>query len=261
MTTAPRSALVTGASSGIGAAFADALAARGTALVLVARSTEILHQSAARLRAEHGVGVDVIGCDLVAEGAVASLCARIDELGVTVDVLVNNAGFATQGRFEEIRADRDRDQVLLNVLAVVELCHALAPSMVARGAGAIINVASMGGFQPAPYLAVYGASKAFVLSFSQALTAELRGRGVRVLALCPGPVDTAFFEVLGSREAAIGQQLSAAAVVEAALAAVDAGRAVVVPGRRNALTARLVRLLPQSVVLGLAERSTRSVLS
>lgn len=105
--------------------------------------------------------------------------------------------------------------------------------MVARGSGAIVNVASTGGFQPAPYLAVYGASKAFVLSFSQALSGELRGRGVRVLALCPGPVDTAFFEILGSRDAAIGQQLSAETVVDAALAALDAGRSVVIPGCRK----------------------------
>lgn len=261
MSMAGQSALVTGASSGIGAAFADALARRNANLVLVARSTQVLEQTARRLRAEHGVRVDVLTCDLVADRAVASLCAQLDALGISVDVLINNAGFATQGRFETIPAERDRDQVLLNVLAVVELCHALAPAMAARGTGAIVNLASTGGFQPAPYLAVYGASKAFVLSFSQALSGELRGRGIRVLALCPGPVDTAFFDVLGSRDAAIGQHLSADVVVDKALTALARGRAVVVPGWRNALTARLVRLLPQSVALALAERAARSVVT
>lgn len=261
MSMAGQTALVTGASSGIGAAFADALARRNANLVLVARSTQVLEQTARRLRAEHGVRVDVLTCDLVADRAVASLCAQLDALGISVDVLINNAGFATQGRFETIPAERDRDQVLLNVLAVVELCHALAPAMAARGTGAIVNLASTGGFQPAPYLAVYGASKAFVLSFSQALSGELRGRGIRVLALCPGPVDTAFFEVLGSRDAAIGQHLSADVVVDKALTALARGRSVIVPGWRNALTARLVRLLPQSVALALAERAARSVVT
>ena len=159
----------------------------------------------------------------------------------------NNAGFATQGRFETIPAGLHRDQIRLNVLAVVELCHALAPAMVERRRGGD--------------RAVYGASKAFVLSFSQALSAELRGRGIRVLALCPGPVNTQFFDVLGSDDAAIGQTLSAEEVVEAALDAPSTGRSVLVPGCRNALSARLARLAPQARVLGIAERATRSVIT
>lgn len=174
-------------------------------------------------------------------------------------MLVNNAGFATQGRFEAIPAERDHEQVMVNVAAVVDLAHALLPAMVARGAGTIINVASVGGFQPAPHLAVYGATKAFVLSFSQALTAELRGRGVHVLALCPGPVPTAFFDVLGSRQAAIGQELTAEAVVAAALRALEDRRSLVVPGWRNRLTVAATRLLPRSIVLMLAERATREI--
>jgi len=185
--------------------------------------------------------------------------ARLTELGLEIDILVNNAGFATQGRYETIPAQRDHEQIMVNVAAVVDLTHALLPAMLVRGSGTIINVASLGGFQPAPYLAVYGATKAFVISFSQALAAELRGRGVLVLALCPGPVNTAFFDVLGSREAAIGQQLSAEAVVAAALGALEHRRSLVVPGWRNRLTATATRLLPRSIVLTLAERATRDI--
>ncbi len=148
---------------------------------------------------------------------------------------------------------------MVNVVAAVDLAHALAPAMVARGAGTIINVASLGGLQPAPYLAVYGATKAFMVSFSQALAAELRGRGVHVLALCPGPVQTAFFDVLGSRQAAIGQELTAEAVVAAGLRAVEDRRSLVIPGWRNRLTATVTRLLPRSIVLMVAERATRDI--
>jgi len=258
---AGRTALVTGASSGLGAAFAEELARRHANLVLLARSEQILNENASRLHAEHGIRVDVIVADLAVEGAATAVRHRINELGVHVALLVNNAGFATQGRFETIPAERDHQQVMLNVSAVVDLTHALLPDMLAAGTGAIINVASLGGFQPAPYLAVYAASKAFILSFSQALSAELRPRGIAVLALCPGPVDTAFFDVLGSRAAAIGQHLDAATVITTALDALGAGKTVVVPGWRNRLTARAATLLPRRVVLAAAERSTRRVLT
>ncbi len=158
--------------------------------------------------------VEVLTTDLSREGAGQQIADHVRQLRMTIDLLVNNAGFATQGRFEIIDPDLDHRQAMLNVVAVVDLTHALVPGMISRGAGTVINVASVGGFQPAPYLAVYGASKAFVLSFSQALSAELRYRGVHVLALCPGPVETAFFTVLGSHRAAIGQTLP---VVQAAL--------------------------------------------
>jgi uncharacterized protein len=222
-------ALITGASSGLGAAFAEELARRQANLILVARSEPVLAATASRLRDRYGIRADVIVQDLAVEGAATAVAQRTAELGVRVDLLVNNAGFATQGRFETIAADRDHHQVMLNVAAAVDLTHALLPGMLAAGTGAIVNVASLGGFQPAPYLAVYGATKAFMISFSQALSAELHGRGITVLALCPGPVDTAFFDVLGSRAAAIGQQLDAAAVITAALDALTAGRALLVP--------------------------------
>jgi len=259
MNLAGQTALVTGASSGIGAAFADALAGLGVDLVLVARSEQRLRETAARLHAAHAVRVEVIGEDLSREHAADAVTARLAEFELEVDILVNNAGFATQGRYETIPAARDHEQVAVNVAAVVDLTHALLPAMITRGRGTIINVASLGGFQPAPYLAVYGATKAFVLSFSQALAAELHGRGVHVLALCPGPVQTAFFDVLGTRQAAIGQQLSAEAVVAAALLGLERRRSLVVPGWRNRLTATVTRLLPRSIVLMLAERATRDI--
>jgi uncharacterized protein len=220
----------TGASSGLGAAFAEELARRQANLILVARSEPVLTAAARCHRDRYRVCADVIVQDLSVEGATAVVAQRTAELGVQVDLLVNNAGFATQGRFETIAADRDHHQVMLNVAAAVDLTHALLPGMLTAGTGGIINVASLGGFQPAPYLAVYGATKAFLISFSQALSAELQGRGITVLALCPGPVETAFFDVLGSRAAAIGQQLDAPSVITAALDALTAGRAVLVPG-------------------------------
>jgi len=256
---AGQTALVTGASSGIGAAFVDALAQRQADLVLVARSDQRLRETAARLHTAHGIRVEVIAEDLSREHAAQAVAHRLQELEVEIDILVNNAGFATQGRFDTIPAARDHEQIMVNVATVVDLTHALLPGMVARGTGTIINLASLGGFQPAPYLAVYGATKAFVLSFSQALSAELRGRGVHVLALCPGPVQTAFFDVLGSRQAAIGQELTVDAVVAAALRALEDGRSLVVLGWRNRLTAAATRLLPRSLVLTLAERATRDI--
>lgn len=230
-------------------------------MILIARSEPVLVATADRLSDRYGIHADVIVQDLAVEGAATAVTQRIGELGVRVDLLVNNAGFATQGRFETISPDRDHRQVMLNVTGAVDLTHALLPGMLTAGTGGIINVASLGGFQPAPYLAVYGATKAFMISFSRALSTELHGRGITVLALCPGPVDTAFFDVLGSRAAAVGQQLDAPVVITAALDALAAGRTVLVPGWRNRLTARAVTLLPRRVVLRAAERATRHVIA
>lgn len=227
--------------------------------MLVARSEERLREAAARLHEAHGVRAEVIAEDLSREHAAHAVTRRLGELELDVDILVYNAGFATQGRLETIPVGRDHDQIMVNVAAVADLTHGLLPAMVARGTGTIVNVASLGGFQPDPYLAVYGATKAFVLSFSQALTAELRGRGVHVLTLCPGPVQTAFFDVLGSRQAAIGQQLSAEAVVAAALRALEKRRSLEIPGWRNRLTATISQVLPRSIVLTLAEHATREI--
>ena len=248
-------ALVTGASSGIGAAFVDALAQQGYDVVLVARSSEVLEAQAQQVARVHHVRARAYAVDLASEGGVRTLVDRLSADDVSVDLLVNNAGFATQGRFDTIEPDQDHRQAYLNVLAVVDLSHALIPPMVARGHGAVINVGSLGGFQPAPFLAVYGASKAFVLSFSQALAGELASSGVRVLALCPGPVMTPFFDKLGSTDAAVGQRLTPTAVVEQALRGLDRDARVVVPGWRNRATSNAARLLPRRLMVTLAQRS------
>lgn len=252
-------ALVTGASSGIGAEFARALAARGHDLVLVARSEQALHRSAGELRARHGVRVEVVVADLAREHAARFIREQTDALGMEIHLLVNNAGFATAGHFEHLDARTDHAQVMVNVVAVVDLAHQYLPAMVDRGRGAVINVASIGGFQPAPYLAVYSATKAFVRTVSEALWGEYHSRGIRVLALCPGPVDTAFFDVLGNDEAAIGQRVPADRVVGRALQALQSGRSSVVPGWRNRLLTQVPRLLPRQLLISATERATRAV--
>jgi short-subunit dehydrogenase len=171
-------------------------------------------------------------------------------------MLVNNAGFATHGRFEDLPAARDHEQITLNVVALVDLTHAFVPQLLARS-GALINVASTVAYQPTPYMAVYGASKAFVTSFSAALAEEYRGRGLRVLALCPGATDTAFFDVVGSDSMAMGRKRSSAQVVSTALCALERGRSVVVDGAANALLANLGKLVPFALAARVAAFITR----
>lgn len=244
-----QTALVTGASSGIGDAFARALAARGDTLILVARSRDKLEALAARLRSDHGVPVEVITADLRQAGCGPRLAAEVAARGLGVDLLINNAGFGAAGAFATQDPARDAEMIDLNVSAVVELAHAFLPAMLAKGQGGIVNVASVAGFQPLPKMAIYGATKAFVLSFSEALWAETRSQGVKVTALCPGPVDTAFFEATGSpglrKAVPSGLMMSADAVVAQALAALASGRPVVVPGAVNKLVTWSPRLLPR----------------
>lgn len=241
-----KTALITGASSGIGEVFAQRLAAQGTNLVLVARSEDKLQRLATQLQQQHGIQVDVIAIDLSCADAAQYLSDEIRQHGLAVDMLINNAGFGTYGQFDELPLERQRDEVLLNVLAVVELTHRFLPAMVAKGDGAVINVASTAAFQPIPSMAVYGATKAFVLSFSEALWAEYRERGVRVLALCPGPTETPFFDTVGSREPAIGTMITPEHVVQTGLQALEQGKSYAIPGWRNALTVLLPRGLPRS---------------
>lgn len=225
-----RVALVTGASAGIGAQFARELAARGDDLVLVARSGGALQCLADELHAGHGVRADVVVCDRTVEHAARTVRQHTDAFGLHIDLLVNNAGFATAGGVEQLDPAIDHARAMLNVVAVIDLTHQNLPGMIDRGHGAVINVASIGGFRPAPYLAIYSASKAFVLTFSQALWGEYRTRAIELLALCPGPVDTGFFNVLGSEDAAIGQRVPVDQVVRQALHAADTGRSHTVPG-------------------------------
>jgi len=256
-------ALITGASSGLGAEFAAQLAAQGHDLILVARSGDRLAALAERLIAEHGVRAHVLVQDLAEPDAARRVADRLASRGLSVDLLVNNAGFGTCGRFEEISGarDHDHDQLMVNVVALVDLTHELLPGMLECGRGSVVNVASNAAFQPSPYFAVYGAAKAFVLNFGLALRQEYRGRGIRVLTLCPGPVETAFFDTIGTRKAAVtGSMTTPEPVVRAALRALDRDRGYVAPGLGNTLAAHLTPRRPRTVVAAIAERVTRKVL-
>jgi short-subunit dehydrogenase len=253
-----RTALVTGASSGIGAAFAAALAARGTHVVLVARSKGKLDALAATITGRHRVRADVVVADLASSDAASAVRRATEERGLAIDVLVNNAGFATYGVFDEIALDRQREEIALNCGALMEMTHAFLPGMVARGAGGIINVASTAAFQPVPYMATYGATKAFVLSFSEALWFENRGRGVRVLALCPGATETPFFDVVAAPEASVGgARERPEAVVARALRAFEAGRSHRISGAGNYVMAQAGRLLPRASMAAITGRIMR----
>jgi short-subunit dehydrogenase len=251
-----KTALITGASSGIGAAFARELARRGMHLVLVARSSNRLQALAEELVERQGGQVELIAADLTLEDAARRIQSHVAERGLQVHMLINNAGFGTHGHFEMLDPGRDHEQVMVDVAAVVDLTHAFVPGMVAHGAGAIVNVASTAAFQPVPYMPVYGASKAFVLSFSEALAEEVRPRGVRVLALCPGATETAFFDRAG-QDASFGRRRTPEQVVSTGLRAVEAGRSVVVDGKMNALLAQAPRFLPRRLVAWIAGQPLR----
>ncbi|POM22478.1 Serine 3-dehydrogenase [Actinomadura rubteroloni] len=252
-----RTALITGASTGIGAAYARELAARGAALILVARRESKLKELADDLRTTHGVRVDVAPLDLARPGAAEILAGHVSELGRTVDILINNAGFATHGDVATADPERLTEQVSLNCTTVVDLTTRFLPAMIAGRSGVVVNVASTAAFQPIAHMAVYGATKAFVLSFTEALWAETAGTGVRVVAICPGSTDTPFFDVVGAEEASMGKRRSPEQVVATTFAALDRGRPSAVDGRVNALLSRLPRLLPRRATLRIAERAVR----
>jgi hypothetical protein len=245
-------ALVTGASGGIGAAIASRLAAEGVGLVLVARSEDALERLATTIHARHGVRPAVIVLDLAQPGCGARLQQQVQARGIDVDMLVNNAGFGTYGAFESLAPELEQGQIAVNVGAVVDLTHAFLPGMLVRGRGAILNIASTAAFQPCPYMAVYAATKAFVLSFSEALWAEYQGRGVHVAALCPGAVDTGFIGKLGDpgvRETAVfARTLDPEAVAEQAIRALRGGGPTHIVGLRNALLANAARVTPRRLM-------------
>ena len=247
-------ALITGASSGIGEQFARQLAARGHELVLVARRADRLEQLATELPTD----AHAVPCDLATDAA--SLRERVAELGVEVDLLVNNAGFGTSGPFVDQDPGRDAEQVRVNCEAIVVLAHAFLPGMVERGRGGIINVASSAGMQPIPYESVYAATKAFAISFTDALHTELRGSGVRVLAVNPGPVPTEWQGVAGygpDRVAVVPGQIPADQVVRESLAAYERGRRSVIPGRTIRWFIRVTRPSPRAIQLRITERLYR----
>jgi len=252
-----KTALITGASSGIGRAFAHALARRGMSVVLVARSEERLRALATELSERHGIRAEVIPADLSQQEAIRHIQNEVQQRGLTIDLLVNNAGFATNGYFETLSPERDHDEVMVDVTAVVDLTHAFVPALLERSPGAaIINIASTAAFQPLPYMAVYGASKAFVLSFSQALAEEYRTRGLRVLALCPGSTETAFFDVVGEA-ASFGRRRAPEQVVATGLRALERGRSVTIDGFFNTLAAQLTRFFPRRFITRMAGLSIR----
>jgi uncharacterized protein len=252
-------ALVTGASSGIGKAFAYELAARRTNLILSSRSRTILEEVAGDLGARFGVQAEVVAADLAISDAAEGLFRKVKDLNYNVQVLINNAGFGSYGRLQENPVERSGGQILLNAFSPAILAQLLLPGMVAAGDGAIINVASTAGFQPTPYMAIYGASKAFLLSFSEALWAENLNTGVRILALCPGPVDTAFFEAFGADEpAALGRRDTAENTVRTALNALDRQRSYVISGSPLSFwLAQSGRLVPRSTLVRTSERILR----
>ncbi|HXY43710.1 MAG TPA: SDR family oxidoreductase [Acidimicrobiales bacterium] len=253
-----KTALVTGASSGIGKAFAEELVVRGVdRVILVARRETVLREVGDALVGSKPVRVDVIAEDLSLPGAHRQVAAAVASLGATVDVLVNSAGFGTYGLLQDLADTTLQEEMSLNCATLVGLTAAFLPGMQSRGSGVIVNVSSTAAFQPLPYMAVYAATKAFVLSFTEALWGENRHSGVRLLALCPGPTETPFFDRVGAAEASVGRRQSPDTVVAVALRAVDQGRPVVVCGWPNAVLARMPRLVPARPVIILAGRTLR----
>jgi short-subunit dehydrogenase len=252
-----RCALVTGASSGIGAEIARELVRRGHQVVLVARSADRL----AVLAAELGDGTHVLLADLSDRVARAALPERVAELGLVVDVLVNNAGFSTLGPVHRSDPVAELDLVEVDVAAVVDLCSRFLPGMVERGRGAVLNVASTAAFQPLPGQAAYGAAKAFVLSYSHSLAGELAGTGVSSTVLCPGPVETGFNAAAGFSDQDAHDALPsfmwlpADAVARAAIDGMDRGRTVVIPGVANRAGATLARLAPRRLLVPVLARN------
>lgn len=248
--------LITGASKGIGAALAHELGARGADLVLVARPSAALEAVAEDVTATHGVTVDVIPADLFDRSAPQAITEELDRRDIVVDLLINNAGMGAMGPFLERPLHHQIDSVELNVIALMGLVRVLGPAMVDRGHGGIINVASVAGFIPMPYQASYGGSKAFVVSFTEALAEEVEGSGVRVLGVHPGPVDTSFFD--DTTTTVHPKAVSAERIARGALDDFARGRSISFPGGvGDRLSASLPRFLSRRRVVKISDRFTR----
>jgi short-subunit dehydrogenase len=250
-------ALITGASSGIGEAFAKRLARDGRHLALVARRGDRLQALATDIQREHGVTAHCIAMDLTKPGAGRELSDEVERRGLAVDWLVNNAGFGTQGRIDRLPVEKELEEIQLNVAALVDLTGRFTPAMVQRGRGAVINISSVGGFAPGPYMATYCATKAFVLSFTEAIATELRETGVKVLCVCPGFTRTAFQDVAAVDATSIPSfaWMSAEDVADQAVRAVGRGP-VLVNGFMNGVMVRMMRFMPHA----LTNRVTESML-
>jgi short-subunit dehydrogenase len=247
-----QAALITGGSGGIGLDLAECFARGGYDVILTARSAGALERAARELAARHAVTATPIAADLEVLGAGARLAAAIAARGLTVDVLVNNAGYGVAGAFAGSDAATQLGMVDLNVRALTELTHVYWSGMLAQRRGGVLNVASTAAFQPGPLMAVYYASKAYVLSLSEALWKEAQGTGVHVSCLCPGPTESRFRERAGTgatRLSRVSAQMSSKLVAAAGYRGFQQNRRVVVPGGRNALMAGLVRFMPRGAVL------------
>ena len=248
-------ALVTGASAGLGAEFARQLASRGMHLVLVARRGELMSELAQELHTKHGTRCEIIVADLSDPAEPKRILDEIAAKGVSIELLVNNAGFGVVGEVENAKVDRLLQLIRLNISALTELTYRLLPEMLERGHGAILNVSSLSGFQPVAYMGTYAASKAFVLHFSEALHCELKDRGITVTAVCPGVTRTNFFDIAGAPGwLQKHSSLSVEPVVKSALNAIARRRQFVVPGWRNFLLTLLVRIASRRRVV---KESTR----
>ncbi len=250
----PGRALITGGSAGIGAALAEEFASHGHDLALVARREDRLRDVGTRLGNEYGVDVTVVVRDLVESGAAEALYGALDERDLRIDTLVNNVGIGTYGPFHASDPDRELDQLKLNVVTPVTLSRLYLEEFVARGRGSVLNVGSMAGFQPGPYMSTYYASKAYVNNFSQALSEELRETDVTVTVLCPGPVDTEFQDRAGMGASEIGSRFahSAEAVARAGYAGLRDGETVVIPGPTMTALYYLGRITPRPIQRRLA---------
>lgn len=251
-----QTALITGASSGIGLELARLFAASGRNLILVARSEDKLRALQQQWVDEYGVRVDVIIGDLAEVDAAVGIVEELNSRKWVVDVLVNNAGFGELGRFQDISVDRQLDMVRLNVVTLMQLTRLLLPGMVARQRGGILNVGSTAAFQPGPNMAVYYATKAFVLSFSEAIHEELLGTNIKVTCLSPGPTKTGFGDDsgMGVKKMFSSNAMDVAVVAKAGFDGFEANRAIVIPGFKNKLTACINRFVPRFAVRKIVKR-------
>ena len=259
-----KTALVTGASLGIGAAFATELAQRNYNLILVARSQDKLEQLANELSGKHQIKAEVIAQDLTEPSAGQKVFDAVQAKGMTVDLLINNAGFGDYGAFGDRPLSKQLGMVQLNVAAVVELTGLFLPLMQQRKDGAIINVSSIAGFQPTPYMSVYAASKAFILNFSEALWEENKNTGVRILVACPGPTESKFYDRADFPDSTQAlnsiTMASAEKVVKETLQALDKGHSTaVVGGFANQIIVNLPRLVPRDLLVTMVGKQFKNI--
>jgi short-subunit dehydrogenase len=250
-------ALITGASAGLGREFAKLAAADKSNVVLVARRKNELDALAKELEAAHGVETLVVACDLADPGAPKAIAREVEARGADVEVLINNAGFGSNGAFWELDALRELGMVEVNVTALVSLTRTFLPAMVRQGRGRVLNIGSTAGFQPGPFMATYYASKAFVNSFTEALAFELRGTGVTATLSCPGATATEFAGVAGNEKSPLfkaGGVATAESVAREAYAAMKAGKAMVVHGFKNKAGVQALRVSPRSAVVKIAAK-------